>query len=297
MGLARLAGFGACCFLLVSLCACQKQVPLPDKSAPRFYSLAGKPMSEADLLPLFRGADFILVGENHRSACDHAVQARIVSLAGQERPDLIVGMEMRLGEQQPVLDAFFQGRIGVDDLEEALNWKKRWGHAFALYRPVFAAVRAAGLPLCPLNLPRERIRRMAMGGEQVDFPFVPACSRQKEWLLEFFTSHKAMLGQRVDENRFLKTQALWDSVMAWNAARARKDGPVLLLAGSGHVENGWGIEYRLRCLQQSAAILRFTPIRKMAELHQFRQDNFNPGATVIFFLCPVEDSLPLQAEK
>ncbi len=296
MGLGRYARVLVCCLLLASLCACQKQVKLPGKSTPRFYSQTGQPLREADLAPFFREADFILVGENHRNSCDHVVQAHVVSLAGRQRPDCVVGMEMLFPDQQPVLDDFFQGGIRLEELGEALDWKRHWGHPFMLYYPVFAATRAAGLRLCFINEPRERIRRIATGREQIDFPFVSACPQQKERLRDVFVKHKAMLGKDADENRFFKTQALWDSAMAWNATRAREKGPVLVLAGSGHVENGWGIEYRLRQLVQSANIVRFTPVRSIAELRQMQADNIDADTTVIFFLCPAKQPSQ-QAEK
>ncbi len=289
MGLARLAGLLGGCLLLASLCACQKQIPLPNNNA-QFFTLGGEPISEADFAPFFRGADFILVGENHLNSCDHAIQARLLRLAGQERPDLLVGMEMLFPDQQPVLDAFFERKVHLNGLEQALDWKGHWGHSFASYRPVFAAVREKRLRLYPLSLPRGQIRRMAGGQELVDFPFVPACSQQTEYLRGIFATHKAMLGPGAHETRFLKTQALWDSAMAWKAMQVSRKGPVFILAGSGHVENGWGIEYRLRQLCPSASIIRFTPIRTTAELRQFQQDNFDLDTTAFFFLCPKEVS-------
>jgi len=63
--------------------------------------------------------------------------------------------------------------------------------------------------------------------------------------------------------RFLLVQSLWDSAMAHQAVRVRVayGGPVVILAGGGHVEFGWGIARRIRLLDPDARVLLVMPWR------------------------------------
>ncbi|MDR3044141.1 MAG: ChaN family lipoprotein [Desulfovibrio sp.] len=63
--------------------------------------------------------------------------------------------------------------------------------------------------------------------------------------------------------RFLLVQSLWDSAMAHQAVRVRvaHGGPVVILAGGGHVEFGWGIARRIRLLDPDARVLLVMPWR------------------------------------
>jgi hypothetical protein len=63
--------------------------------------------------------------------------------------------------------------------------------------------------------------------------------------------------------KFFLVQAMWDSMMAEQALawRDRLGIPMLILAGGGHVEHGWGIEYRLRTLDPQASCLGIMPVR------------------------------------
>ncbi|EGY24914.1 PDZ domain family protein [Desulfovibrio sp. A2] len=63
--------------------------------------------------------------------------------------------------------------------------------------------------------------------------------------------------------RFLLVQSLWDSAMAHEAVRVRvaHGGPVVILAGGGHVEFGWGIARRIRLLDPDARVLLVMPWR------------------------------------
>ncbi len=297
MGLNRFFVLLFGCFLFAG-CSLHKQNQFPEIPKVQFFMASGEKFPLASCIEELRQADFILVGENHANAYDHLVQAYIIDLARQERPNVVVGLEMVTSLQQPILDRFFQGEIGIDNLKTDLAWKESWGFPFSLYRPIFEA--GSGLRFVALNLERQRIRELATGQEKIFFPFVAACSEQEKELRQIFMRHRAMMGKNMDESRFLKTQAFWDSVMAWNAWNARNsfeqkengkklDGSaqsvvVVILAGSGHIENGWGIEMRLRKLYRSARIVRFTPLRKMSELADFRQKNINGQTTTVFFL-------------
>ena len=61
--------------------------------------------------------------------------------------------------------------------------------------------------------------------------------------------------------RFLLIQSIWDSVMAEQAVKVRRSagGPVVVLAGGGHVEKGYGIAHRLRVYDPGASVMTVMP--------------------------------------
>ena len=63
--------------------------------------------------------------------------------------------------------------------------------------------------------------------------------------------------------RFLTVQALWDTQMAARAlyAHALTGRPVVVIAGAGHVANGWGIARRLAVFDPAARVVTLTPWR------------------------------------
>ncbi|MFW5735188.1 MAG: ChaN family lipoprotein [Oceanidesulfovibrio sp.] len=63
--------------------------------------------------------------------------------------------------------------------------------------------------------------------------------------------------------RFITVQSLWDTVMAENAVRVREreGSPVVVLAGSGHVDFGWGVGLRLAHLDPEATVVLVAPWR------------------------------------
>lgn len=67
-----------------------------------------------------------------------------------------------------------------------------------------------------------------------------------------------------DPQRFLLIQSLWDTSMAESAFKARQESgrPVVIIAGSGHVESGYGIAHRLNTLAPGQKILLVLPLAK-----------------------------------
>lgn len=84
--------------------------------------------------------------------------------------------------------------------------------------------------------------------------------------------------------RFLTVQSLWDTVMAENAVRvrSREGSPVVVLAGSGHVDYGWGIALRLAALDQGAEVLLVSPWRKHPA-----EDPPSEDVGDVYFYCPL----------
>lgn len=255
---------------------------------------AGRPMALSALAQAAGGARFVLVGEGHENRCDHRVQARVIHALSQGGAHPAVGLEMVDVDRQPLLDRFGAGEIPLEELDPTLGFTKQWGVPFERYQPIFEEAQAHGAPLVALNLPREVVRTVSREGlaglpadqkEAVPEP-IPPLPEQEKRLRKAYEEHAEHLPRPPSEEsfrRFLLVQSLWDTQMANEAlqASARLDRPVVVLAGAGHVEYGWGIGHRLRTLAPGAEVIEIVPWRGDGPL--------DPDEGALFFYCPREE--------
>lgn len=229
------------------------------------------PLDEERLLALVGKADFVLLGEGHTVACDHRLQARFLELLARSGRRWTVGLEMFGADQQRRLDTVNKApQAFLADparLERELAWRENWGYGFDLYAPVLQTALRLGMPLQALNIPLKLLKTMRRKGRENLSPeelawlpakVVPPPEEQKKSLRRVFSMHQEFmaggskdsgkLDQRLE--RFFRAQSIWDTAMAQRALELREEfgGPVAMVVGSGHVENGWGIAHRLRIL-------------------------------------------------
>jgi uncharacterized iron-regulated protein len=279
---------------------------------------AMRPLSLAGFTALAAKADYILIGEGHTSPCDHAVQAELLAALAKAGRSPLLGLEMAAEDRQGALDRFNAGAVAVKDLAKALAWADAWGYPFALYAPIFQVAQDQGLPVYGLNVPPKVVRAFSRKGPEgltaSERRFLPArillpSEEQKRELAEFFAMHHDMAAPKAAANatqpepgeprgkrparpqhtldHFLLVQSLWDTKMAERAVAVRRGAPtlsgnvarpVVILAGAGHVENGWGIARRLKILDPQARVLSVTPWRG--------GEAPEPKTADVFFACP-----------
>ncbi|WP_428559835.1 MAG: ChaN family lipoprotein [Solidesulfovibrio sp. DCME] len=296
-------------------CAGRKAGQAPQAARPlpeALLTASGEPLSPAAFAAGIARADYILAGEEHPNPCDHLAQAGLLRRLAATGVRPAVGLEMVPADRQDVLDAFAAGKLAVADLPAALAWKTTWGYPFELYAPIFEAAREYHLPVFALNAPTGLARKAGRVGldglspaERATLPgqIVPPDPAQVEELRELFSSHAAMFEKAAQKTAqpkakgtspqtpapatgrdrfadFTTVQALWDTQMAQRAvyARALAGRPVVVIAGGGHVERGWGIAKRLRLFDPSAKVVTVMPWRGVAA----------PDAALAdaFYACP-----------
>lgn len=307
--------------LLAILAGCSKPVPVPSSWTPpapgTIFDASGRELTDTDLRDLSGQADFILIGESHTNLCDHTIQARIIETLAASDRHFSIGLEMLPVTSQPVLDRFNAGAIPVDSLEREVLWARKWGYPFNQYKPVFELARQYNLPVVALNIPRETLETFKVSGrdglsaaeqDMLPLQIIPPGPHQKKALAEQFALHQTMRRMAATgnatsaspspgpdmtalEDAFFTTQSLWDTMMADQAIqRHRRTGqPVLILAGTGHVEHGWGIEYRLRTLAPTSRCLAVIPVRDAEDRQEQTAPELQalPGRHVFFF-CPAQ---------
>lgn len=216
----------------------------------------GPSLSFGALIDRLLAADLICIGETHDSDLHHLVQHQIVKglFARDER--LGVGMEMFQRPYQHVLDRYGRAEIGEEQLLKDTEYRQRWGYAWSLYRPVVEYCRRNGMPLAALNAPKElttRISRVGVAGlteaEKLELGPIDwqVIKHRAHWYDRLAEMHGQKDAPAEQKERSYQVMTTWDGFMANSAARFQKERQLrrlVVLAGSGHIERGFGIPER-----------------------------------------------------
>lgn len=201
-------------------------------------------------------ADLVCVGESHDSEIHHEIQLRIVKALYACDENLGVGMEMFQRPFQEAIDRYFAGRSSETEFLKESQYRERWGFDWSLYRAIVEFCRRNGIPLAALNAPKEltdRIskvgiegltdeERRALGDVDLEVP-----AHRAWWFERLGKMHGHRTPTKEQQERSYQVMTTWDDYMGASAARfqqARGLRRMVVLAGSGHVDRGFGIPDR-----------------------------------------------------
>lgn len=203
-----------------------------------------------------RKAQFLYLGESHANVAHHALQAAVIRALADRGRRVLVGMEMFERSVQPVLDEWSQGKLSEEAFILKSHWYLGWRQNYALYKPIFDVAKEKRLPLVALNLPRTLVNKVARGGlesltadERAQLPAEIDLRHEEHRTLirTMLTGHSG----DASFERMYAAQVVWDVSMAdaalryWREHRPPKKSVFVILAGSGHVMYGQGINARL----------------------------------------------------
>jgi len=214
-------------------------------------------VSFGEMLDELMKYDVICVGETHDSELDHQVQLQIIKglFARDER--LGVGMEMFQRPYQKDIDQYFQRKMSEEEFLKASDYQKRWGYEWGLYRPIVEFCRKNGVPLAALNVATELRRRLSSVGHDklteeekkqlgsIDFHVKEHRDYWYERLAKMHGPAKDVTAEQ--KERGYQVMTTWDEYMAASAAEFQQQRQVrrmVVLAGSGHIDRGFGIPQR-----------------------------------------------------
>jgi uncharacterized iron-regulated protein len=213
-------------------------IAAPSPSA--VYDSLGSPRTWDEAMSDLATAKIIAVGEAHDDASHHKLQAEVLTALASRVP-LAVAFEMVSYEDQAVLDSFMAGAISESDF--AVWWKKNWGYDYSLYRPIFAAAKAANIRAYGLNAPIDVIRSVGKVGisglSPKDRARLPASiqesgdSRYRDYVRDAVSGHGAPPAAVL---RMIEAMSVWNETMGEMASTIAAEGrSVLIIAGEGHV--------------------------------------------------------------
>lgn len=221
---------------------------------------AGVRLRRAELIARLRDSDYVLLGEQHDNSEHHRLRAALLAALPAPLP---VVVEYLPRGAAPALRRDDRGPALLRTLEAAGFDARGW--RWPLHEPLFTAIAHRQHPLHGGNLPRELARRTAREGAAalpdelralIDTAPLPAAARDT-LLADLLRGHCGQLGADRMPNMLLAQRGR-DAAMAaaLRTARARQPGgPVLLLAGNGHVRRDHGVGQLLPALEPSARVL------------------------------------------
>jgi uncharacterized iron-regulated protein len=213
-------------------------------------------LSFGELTDRLLETDFVCIGESHDSELCHRVQLQIIKALHACDARLGVGMEMFQRPYQAPLDKFVKGEIGEEEMLKATEYKTRWGFHWSLYQPIVDFCRRNAVPLAALNAPRELTAKISKGGfanltdadkkalGPIDFHVKAHRDHWYETLAKMHGNSKVSEEQKEKSYQVMTT---WDEYMAASAAAfqtSRHLRRMVVLAGSGHIDLGFGIPQR-----------------------------------------------------
>lgn len=201
-------------------------------------------------------ADLICIGETHDSEVDHVVQRMIVKALFARDERLGVGLEMFQRPYQKTVDRYLAGAIDEATFLEDSEYRTRWGYDWALYRPIVSFCKHNRIPVAALNVADELRKRIS----RVGYDQLTAEEKKQLGAIDFqVKEHRQFWFDRLGEmhghgemtkegkEKFYQVMTVWDEYMADSAVRFQKERQVrrlVVLAGSGHIERGFGIPQR-----------------------------------------------------
>ena len=214
----------------------------PVASIPAVFDATGAARTWNEALADLATARVVAVGESHDHAAHHLIQAEVLTALAPRTSRLAVAFEMVGIEDQPVLASFMSGALSEADF--AVWWKVHWGYNYALYKPIFDAAKAAGVPAYGLNAPIGLVKAVSQGGlsslTPADRARLPrtieqsADARYRAFVHESVAGHGPLTPEQL-KNR-LESMAVWNETMGEKVAQLTAEGStVLVIVGLGHV--------------------------------------------------------------
>lgn len=204
-------------------------------------------LTRAELEQRIADARFVLLGETHDHPDHHRLQGELISSLITPSKGPAVAYEMLDPDRQADIDAFAQtGEQAVDAFAELVDWEHSGWPAWSLYRPAFAPVIEAKLPIFAAQFTRNQSKQFMTSGLGMLDPTTVSryglaqpldAELQSLWLDEMFASHCDMV-PREQLGGMVEIQRIRDAVMAdaiLRGAEAREQ--VVLVAGTGHTRD------------------------------------------------------------
>ncbi|RMA97963.1 ChaN family lipoprotein [Hydrogenothermus marinus] len=226
-----------------------------------------------NLLKNIKNKRLIYIGENHTEFEDHIIQLEIIKNIYKKYKRIVIGMEMIQKPFQQVVDNYIDGKISEKQFLSKIEYYKRWGYDYRLYKPIFDFARKNKIKIIALNLPveiTEKVRKCGLGCLSEKYKkYIPknldfSNKEYREFLKIIYSMHSKNKGNFI---YFYENQILWDETMAETIASFIKQKPdykLIILAGNGHLRYRYGIPDRVkrRTELNGVVILNNDEIRK-----------------------------------
>lgn len=299
------------CFTVVAVCIAVGWCPMSysfSEDSLVVDVLFGEPVPFQAMLEDLATVDVIFLGEIHTIARHHRLETELLKRLTSMGVKLALGMEMICEEQQAAVDRWQKGRAGFRELAQELG-EEKWTN-LRDYESLITSARQLGVPITGLNAPENLVRKVAQKGldalTEPEFVEVPRDVRtvnpEYDRLLRMrLRVHKAFERRPLDN--IILAQCLRDATMARAVFRflessQRHGRSMLVVAGAGHMNYGFGIPERLAALRPTTN--RIVMLSESGELvlSEFEKQHSTPveirHKDLRFIRSPIADYLVLK---
>ena len=216
----------------------------------------GIPLSFDRLVDLVEHNQVLYLGENHDNHAAHEVQLRLIKALFERRKGRIaIGMEMFRCDVQDQLNGLTAGTMPYDDFNQLFDAQWNWRPA---YQAILDFIHHNRLPLIGLKPTKavEDVLREGRCNDNTPELDLEDAHHKPHYLPKFQNSARPERAERS-----YRIMTLWDEAMADNTARflsdpSNKGTMMITIAGSGHINYGFGIPKRtFRRIQHSYATI------------------------------------------
>ncbi|MBI9082442.1 MAG: ChaN family lipoprotein [Desulfobacterales bacterium] len=225
-----------------------------------------QPIDFAAFITALEQVAIVYVGESHMDPAHHDVQRRVIEALADRRPGLAVGLEMFDRTYQPILDQWGRGLLDENALLEKSHWYANWRYPYPLYRELMETIRTRGLRPVALNLPFHIPPKIAAGGldslfgddrKHLPLRLDTTNAQHRAFVARIFQQHRSI--GNINFEKFYQAQCAWEEAMAEAVAEGAGNSPMVVLAGSGHIIEKFGIPLRAFA-RNGAAYLTVLPV-------------------------------------
>jgi len=319
----------SCCVLLAGCVTAPVPSELPpDPLVERIFDSDGEELDREQLVQRMLAARVVYLGEKHDSGRHHAIQRELLEelVARGARPAL--GLEIFAREQTGLLMSYVtwtpspHGDGDVADADQWLRGKLGWAgddrraETWRLYGALLQSARSHDLVSFGIDLPqslRSRISRLGIAGlSHVERALLEptgfADAGYQALMLDKLKAAHCGFGSedylgRLYDNWIARNDAMARSIVA--ALDDASNGPVVVIVGAGHLEDGMGVVERVAALAPGIEQLNFgmrelalepRPLAEYLQPEQHEGREFPPAHEVTWFTAPAADAIDRCAE-
>lgn len=303
---------------LASLAGCahvEKTSPAPDRPAA-FYRGDGARASLAEVVAAARGADAVLIGENHGHELGLDTAAKVWEGVLKDSPRAALAMEFFERDEQWALDDYLSGITDGAGFEKAA--RRSAGNYPPGHRAMVEAAKAAHRPVIAANAPRRYVslarkegydRLKALTSEQGRLFRVPdslPTGKYRENFDKVMTDNagpghaapgKAKTPEEIEKEKAeakarldasFRSQSVWDWTMSESVARSLDAGnlPTVLVIGRFHIDQEGGTVLALRQQRPATRIVTVSFVDAWADA---LKDDDKGRADFVIYVGPSKD--------
>ncbi len=238
-------------------------------------ALGVKILKERGLNALYediKDKSIIYVSESHDNFNHHLNQLRVIKILHENGKKVVIAMEMFQKPFQNDLDLYIEGKSSLENFLKNTQYFERWKFDYNLYKPIIDYAKSNQIKILAINIDREITSQVYKKGlfslNNQQRKLLPTSIDQSNFKYQkdlhgIFNSHipkkkmksSSLPHQSTQRNSvqansdfFYQSQLIWDEIMAENIdnfLQTNKDVSLVVLAGSGHIQNHDGIPSRV----------------------------------------------------